>query len=327
MNNYFTTLINNLNHTVERRTRLDENNLGNEALYDNENNLLNKNSDDLIKDGEYLSEKIAGKLEIVMCGGGHIGLSIYNLAQALEWKVTIIEDREEFCNSQRYPNANLVLGNYSDEISKLDLSNSAIIIATRGHKNDKSCLTAALLKKKYRYLGMIGSKGKVADTKKAILNEIETNNLNITYEELDSIYSPIGLDINAQTPQEIAISIVAEIIKVIKNEKKQIELDYNLLKKLANEDNDFVVARIVEKKGSAPREQGSFLAVFSNGQIFGTVGGGSVEYQVIEDSKKLLKSKDKKSQLFYHNLSNSKASKLGMICGGDVKVLLTKFTS
>jgi len=327
MSKYFETIINNLNNTIERRTRLNEDQLGNEAIYNNNNQLLSKNSDDFVDDGDYISEKISAKLEIVMCGGGHIGLSIYNLAQLLEWKVTIIEDRAEFCTSKRYPNARLLLGNYVDEIKKLDLSNSAIIIATRGHKHDKSCLEAALLKKKYRYLGMIGSKGKVADTKKLIIDEIENNDVDITEADLNAIYSPIGLNINAQTPQEIAISIVSQIIKVIKNEKKQIELDYNLLKRLSTEKNSFVVARIVEKKGSAPREQGSFLAVFDNGDIEGTIGGGSVESQVIKDSLSLLKSKDKKSQLYYHNLSNTKASKLGMICGGDVKVLLTKFNS
>lgn len=326
MNNYFTTILNNLNSTIERRTRLDKENLGNEAIYDINNKLLEANSSDLIDSGEYLSERLAGKLEIVMCGGGHVGLAVYNLAILLDWKVTIIEDRSDFCTPEKYPNANLILGNYSEEISKLDLSNAAIIIATRGHKHDKSCLEAAIVKKS-RYIGMIGSRSKVAITKKAILDEIDEGTLPITKDELDSIYSPIGLEINAQTPEEIAVSIVAQIIKVTKGVKKQIELDVNLLRRLANEKEPFVVARIVEKRGSAPREQGSFLAVFSNGEVQGTVGGGAVEARVIEDSKKLLLTNNKKSQLFYHNLSNTKASELGMICGGNVKVLITKFTS
>ncbi len=327
MNKYFNLILNNLNDTIERRTRIEKKNLGAEAIYDTNNNLLMANTNDLLEDGEYLSETLAGKLELVMCGGGHIGLAIYKLAQLLDWKITILEDREDFCTPERYPNAKLVLGNYSEEIAKLDLSNAAVIIATRGHKFDKTCLEAALSKKKYRYLGMIGSKTKVRATKDSIIEEINNSQLNFSVDELESIYSPIGLDINAQTPEEIAISIVSEIIKVTKCKKKQIELDVALLRRLAKEDKDFIVARIVEKRGSAPREQGSFLAVFSNGEIQGTVGGGAVEAQVIEDSKKLLKSDDKKSQLFYHNLSNTKASQLGMICGGNVKVLITKFTS
>ena len=125
----------------------------------------------------------------------------------------------------------------------------------------------------------------------------------------------------------IAISIVAEIIQVTKKSKKQLEVDVSLLKRLAKENGKFVVSRIVEKSGSAPREQGSTMVVFSNGEIQGTVGGGAVENRVIEDSKKLLSNKEKRAQLFTHNLSNTKASELGMICGGSVKVLLTKFTS
>jgi xanthine dehydrogenase accessory factor len=326
MSKYFSTLLENLNNTIVRRTRLDDANLGNEAIYDLNNKLLISNTPDYVDNGEYLSENLAGKLEIVMCGGGHVGLAVYNLALLLDWKVTIIEDRSDFCTPEKYPNAKLVLGKYDEEITKLDLSNAAVIIATRGHKFDNTCLEAALLKQT-RYVGMIGSKAKVHTTKKAIYESIEAGQSKIKKEDLDSIFSPIGLDINAQTPEEIAISIIAEIIKFTKNEKKQIELDVNLLRRLAKEEDPFVVARIVEKKGSAPREQGSYLAVFSNGDIQGTVGGGAVEARVIEDSKKLLKSTDKKSQLFYHNLSNTKASELGMICGGNVKVLITKFIS
>ncbi|MDC7243857.1 MAG: XdhC family protein [Sphaerochaetaceae bacterium] len=327
MNTYFNTITKNLNKKIERRTRIDENNLGNEAIYDTKNNLLAKNSEDLINDGEYLCEFISGKLELVMCGGGHIGNAIYKLALMLDYKITIIEDRSDFCTPELYPKANLILGDYSEELNKLDLSNCAIVIATRGHKHDKTCLETALSKKNYKYLGMIGSKSKVAATKNEILNEIKNNKLDCSEEELNSIYSPIGININAQTPQEIAISIVAEIIKATKMDKNQIELDVELLRKLAKANNPFVVARIIEKHGSAPREQGSFLAVFSNGKTEGTIGGGAIEYQVIKDSKELLNNKNKNSQLFYHDLSNSKASKLGMICGGNVKVLLTKFIS
>lgn len=326
MNKYFNNILENLNKTIERRTRLDEENLGNEAIYDNNQKLIISNTADEIKDGEYLSEILGGKLEVVMCGGGHIGNAVYQLSQLLDWKITIIEDREEFCNVEKYPMANLILGEYSKELLNLDLSNAAIIIATRGHKFDKACLESALSKKN-RYVGMIGSKSKVSVTKNSIKEEIMNKQLLIDESLLNDIYSPIGLDINAQTPEEIAISIVSEIIKVTKGSKKQIELDVPLLKKLANADDEFVVARIIEKKGSAPREEGSFLAVFKNGDIQGTVGGGAVEAQVIEDCKSMLLDKNKKTQLYYHNLSNTKASQLGMICGGNVKVLITKFTS
>ncbi len=327
MNKYFNSLIKNLDKPLERRTRVDGSNLGNEAIYDCDNNLIAKNTEDDLRSGDYLSETISTKLELILCGGGHIGFALYNIAQMLDWNVTIIEDRIEYCNKDKYPNANLIIGKYEEEISKLDLTNSAIIIATRGHKFDKSCLESALLQKKYRYLGMIGSKSKVFSTKNSILEKINNNEINVTEKELNSIYSPIGLDINAQTPEEIAIAIIAEIIKVTKKNRNQIILDQRLLENIAKENDTFVVARIIEKHGSAPREQGSFLVVYSDGRIEGTVGGGAVEYRVIEDSKKLLHSENNKTQLFYHDLSNSKASELGMICGGNVKILITKFTS
>lgn len=175
MNNYFKIILDNLNDTIERRTRLDENNLGNEAIYNNNKQLIFSTTNDVINEGEYLSEVLGGKLEVVMCGGGHIGSAVYQLAQLLDWKITIIEDRIEFCNTDKYPNANLILGDYSKEILNLDLSNAAVIIATRGHKHDKACLESALLKKT-RYVGMIGSKSKVSATKNAIIEEINKKN-------------------------------------------------------------------------------------------------------------------------------------------------------
>lgn len=326
-NKYHKVLFENINKTIERRTRIEGPTLGEEALYDlNGKILVSKSEKDLVSDGEYFSEILGSKLELVMCGGGHIGLSIYNLAEFLDWNITIVEDREEYCNKDRYPNAELKLGSYAEQLNSLNLNNAAVIIATRGHKNDKECLKACL-GRNARYLGMIGSKTKVKATMKAITEDINNKEINVTAKDLEDVFAPIGLDIKAQTPQEIAISIVSQIIKETKGDKKQIELDLIALERISKEKEPFVVARIIEKKGSAPREVGSFLAVFKDESFIGTVGGGAVEAEVIKDCNKLLVSDDETSQLFYHRLSNDKASNLGMICGGDVKVLLSKFNS
>lgn len=326
-NKYFKFLNSNLYKPLERRTIIDKDNLGCEALYDLEGNfLISSNEKVLVKDCDYLSEVLIGKLELVICGGGHVGQAVYKLALFLGMNVTIIEDREEYCNKEIYPKATLKIGKYDEIISSMDLAHSAIVVATRGHKHDKTCVSAAL-PKSYKYLGMIGSKSKVAKTIELITKDINDNKINATIEKLNKIYSPIGLNINAQTPEEIAVSILAEVLSVTKANKKEIQMKLSDVEKVASLDEPFVVARIIEKRGSAPREVGSYLAITKNGSLIGTVGGGAVEAVVIQNCKKILLDDTQTAALFEHDLSNDNASNLGMICGGNVKIIINKFIS
>jgi xanthine dehydrogenase accessory factor len=326
-NKYFKYMFDNLSKGLERRTIIENDNLGVEALYDMQGNfLISTNKDVQVSDKPYLSEVLSGKLELVVCGGGHVGLAVYKLGIFLGWNVSIVEDRMEYCTEQMYPEATRLVGKYSEILSGLELSHAAIVVATRGHKFDKSCV-AALLPKQYKYLGMIGSKSKVSKTMELLGDDIKNNIIDCNIEKLSEINSPIGLEIKAQTPEEIAVSIIAEIIKITKADKKQIQMKVNDIENLSNTEKPFVVARIIEKQGSAPREVGSFLAVLSDGTLIGTVGGGAVEALVINDCKKLLNDSNNQSAICHHDLSNESASNLGMICGGNVKLILNKFTS
>ncbi|MBK5200134.1 MAG: XdhC family protein [Spirochaetaceae bacterium] len=324
---YFKFLNENLSRPLERRTIIEKENLGCEALYDIEGNFLISSTENVqITDGNYLSEILVGKMELVVCGGGHVGQAVYSLALFLGMNVTIIEDREEYCNKELYPTANLKIGKYDEVLSSMDLAHSAIVVATRGHKFDRTCVATAL-PKPYKYLGMIGSKGKVAKTMELLKNDINNKIIDSTVEKLNKIYSPIGLDINAQTPEEIAVSILAEVLRVTKANKREIQMKLSDLEKVANLEEPFVVARIIDKKGSAPREVGSYLAISKKENLIGTVGGGAVEAVVIINCNKMLMNDTKTSALFEHDLSNENASNLGMICGGTVKIILNKFIS
>jgi xanthine dehydrogenase accessory factor len=326
-NKYFNSMLENLPKGLERRTAITGKNLGCEAIYDLGGNFVSSSDEGIkIDDCEYMSEIISGKLELVICGGGHVGHAVYELGLFLGMNVTIVEDREEFCNKDLYPKATLKIGKYDEVLDGMELSHSAIVVATRGHKFDRTCVQA-ILPKRYRYLGMIGSSGKVATTRGLLSDDIESGKIDAKIEKLETLHAPIGLDINAQTPEEIAVSILSEIIKVTKSDKKQVQIKVSDLEKLLKTDEPFVVARIIEKKGSAPREVGSFLAILSDGSMIGTVGGGAMEAVVIHDCKKLLKNENQTSAIFEHDLSNKNARNLGMICGGDEKVILHKFIS
>ncbi|MEW5819658.1 MAG: XdhC/CoxI family protein [Cyanobacteriota bacterium] len=142
-------------------------------------------------------------------GGGHIGLYLNQVLSMIGFSTIIIDDREEFSNKERFPGATeTIAGEYLNIMPKLEIKKpSYIIITTRGHKFDEEVLEWAI-KQDAKYVGMIGSKGKVA----TIFNRLKDKG--ITQQELDKVYSPIGLKIGAMSAEEIAVAIAAEIIQV-----------------------------------------------------------------------------------------------------------------
>ena len=160
--------------------------------------------------------KVFAKREkLLIMGGGHLGAELYTLGKFLNKYVVIFDDREEFANRERFPEADeIIFGKMKETVKNYSVDeNSYIIIVTRGHENDKECLKAILDKKvSPKYIGMVGSRGKVLSTYKELLDE------GYSKEELKKIYSPIGLDISSSEPKEIALGIMAEITAV-KNQK------------------------------------------------------------------------------------------------------------
>lgn len=160
--------------------------------------------------------KVFAKREkLLIMGGGHLGAELYTLGKFLNKYVVVFDDREEFANRERFPEADeIIFGKMEETVKNYSIDeNSYIIIVTRGHENDKECLKAILDKKvSPKYIGMVGSRGKVLSTYKELLDE------GYSKEELKKIYSPIGLDISSSEPKEIALGIMAEITAV-KNQK------------------------------------------------------------------------------------------------------------
>ena len=154
-------------------------------------------------------EPILPEPTLFIFGAGHISLSISKIAKMVGFKVIVIDDRAEFANTERFPKADqLFTENFSEVFSKLKVNiSSYIVIVTRGHKFDEKVLEWAI-KSKACYLGMIGSKKK-NDT---IFSNLQSKG--VSKKLLETVHAPIGLDIHAETPEEIAVSIMAEIIKV-----------------------------------------------------------------------------------------------------------------
>ena len=161
-------------------------------------------------------------------GGGHVGQAVANLANILKFDITIIDDRTEFTNPERFPkNTKTILSDFSSAFKNLPVNfNSYILIATRGHKFDDMALHAAI-KTDARYIGMLGSKRKTLMIYRNLLKQ------QIEIDKIYKIQGPVGLDIGAITPEELAVSIMSEIIMIQKEATgKSLSMDKNYLKKL-----------------------------------------------------------------------------------------------
>ena len=146
---------------------------------------------------------------LVMVGGGHVGKSTADLAHTLGYRVLVVDDRPEFANEERFPYAEQVVVAPYDRWSKeVNLSvNSFVVVATRGHRFDDMALESAL-DTPSRYIGLLGSRRKTLMIYQRLVRQ------GTSPERLKQVHSPIGLDIGALTPEELAVSIMSEIIMV-----------------------------------------------------------------------------------------------------------------
>src|SRR5207247_7752491 len=154
-------------------------------------------------------EPIEPSPELYIIGAGHVGFHLARLAQEVGFNVHVVDDREKFANAERFPTAaEVVVEDIPAWIARANLPPHAYaVIVTRGHTNDLEALRA-LAPRELRYLGLIGSRAKVARIYDALVADQTPANL------LTRVHAPIGLDIGAVTPQEIAVSILAELIAV-----------------------------------------------------------------------------------------------------------------
>jgi len=181
-------------------------NLGQDAAYDN----------GLICGGQLdvFVEPVIPSPRAIIFGAGHISKSLCKVASLAGFSTTIVDNRDSFANRERFPEADEIFAEeYEDVFPKLSIYESTyLIIVTRGHRDDMRVLRWAATTPA-RYVAMIGSKRKVI----SVVKELEKDGL--SRDQLDRIYAPMGLEIGAISPEEIAISVAAEMIAVRRNPK------------------------------------------------------------------------------------------------------------
>jgi xanthine dehydrogenase accessory factor len=163
-------------------------------------------------EAKILLERIQAEPRLVICGAGHVGASLAKLASLMGYRTTLVDDRAEFVTRQSFPEKNIELiaaGNWSEDVQAAVGNGRGVSIAivTRGHSEDEQCLRA-VIGIDVDYVGLIGSKRRT----NIVLQRLRENGA--TEERIEKVHAPVGLDIGAVTPEEVALAIMAEIVAV-----------------------------------------------------------------------------------------------------------------
>lgn len=275
----------------------------------------------------YLIEPCFPEPHLIILGGGHIAKPLAEFGSKAGFLVTVVDDRPSFANRERFPSAEKVICESFDKcFDLLNINESCfVVIVTRGHRHDMDCLRQ-VLNYNTAYTGMIGSKRRVRSVMEQMLEE------GYPEEKIDGVNAPIGLDIGAITPEEIAFSIISQVIsfrrlydKTLDRKRKDKvnwpEFDRDVLEELSKEEaSPKAIITIVATKGSVPRKAGAKMLVWPFGKILGSIGGGCSEGAVINSARDIIRNKGYMMQRI--DMTADIAEEEGMVCGGIMDVVI-----
>jgi xanthine dehydrogenase accessory factor len=266
-----------------------------------------------------LVEDYTARSRMIILGAGHIAIALAPIARAVGFDVVVFDDRPSFANSQRFPAPVRVICDSFERLFECvqPTSSDYIVVITRGHRYDSDCLQGILRGPRPAYLGMIGSRRRVSIVKEQL------QQAGYSEERLAHMHSPIGLEIGAVTPAEIAISIIAEVIATRRIELAQTAPEGADMEAVAAIAADKIgpqaLVTVIDTTGSVPTIPGAKLALTYTGQTCGTVGGGCGEAELINVARVAIR----KETWCLHTIDlNDSAADEGMVCGGTMTALI-----
>lgn len=267
-------------------------------------------------------ERFGGQSRLVICGAGHVSIPVIEMGKRTGFHVTVLEDRPLFADHARKAGADEVICDSFDRgMDEIPGSGETyFVIVTRGHRYDMLCLEQAVHKKN-AYVGMMGSRKRVALVKEQLAEKGTDRTL------LEQVHAPIGLSIGAETPEEIAVSILAEIIQVRSRKRQTAGYAGTILEALleAKDGEEApILAMIVSRQGSAPRQAGTKMLIYRDGHTVGTIGGGCMESEVVRRARMILEHVIPDHQLIRLDMTGRDAEEEGMVCGGVIDVYLER---
>ena len=260
-----------------------------------------------------LIEPVPAERELIICGAGHVALAVIVLAKMVDFHITVIEDRPDYAEEASRAGADTVLvEGFEQALAKIPGGdNTYFVVLTREHQYDELCLRA-ILQKDFAYAGVMGSRRRTELLRQKLIAE------GISAEVVARLHAPIGLDIGAETEREVAVAIVAELIKV---GRRAGTFPKKLIVAAVQAKEPFVLAAIIRRKGSAPRDVGTKMLIFEE-HIVATIGGGVLETRIIRRGRQMLAENETQDVWEQVDMRGDDVASGHMVCGGIVEVLL-----
>lgn len=272
-----------------------------------------------IEGQQVFCDMIGGQEHLVICGGGHVSMPVIRIGIMLGWKVTVLEDRPQFADHARNAGATEVICQpFEDALDQIEGDRDTyFVVLTRGHRYDQVCLEK-IVRKEHAYIGMIGSRRRSAMVKQNLIDK------GCDQAVISEVRSPIGLNIGAETPEEIGVAIMAEIIEVKNQNRRVCGYPEDLLEAIwdTTHPGKKMLATIIARKGSAPRNVGSKMLILEDGRCMGTIGGGCMEAEVLRKARVMMQQNDTELRTEHVDMTGDDAEEEGMVCGGTIEVLL-----
>lgn len=225
------------------------------------------------EESEIFCDPLLPESRLVIIGAGHVACALAAMARDCGFAVAVADDRAGLLTAERFPGCTL-FDDYAAGITAYSGGNCYFAVMAADHETSEKCL-AAVMKRPYAYAGMIGA----ARRRPAVLEKLRQ--AGVPEEKLAELALPIGLDIGAETPAEVAVSILAQLIARRRQLAGGAACYIPVFQELTREAEAQVLATVIRTAGSAPRNCGARLIRRPDGSILGSVGGGSVEEDVL----------------------------------------------
>lgn len=292
--------------------------------------------------GRRYVRRFAPRERLILLGGGHVSLALSRMAALLGFAVTVVDDRPAFASAGRFPEAErTVCEAFEPAIRALKVRRGDYVcVLTRGHRWDAECLRELLAGTEPFYLGMIGSKRRVKGLLGALADE------GFGEERIARVHAPIGLPIGAVTPEEIAVSICAQLVERRRAKPEtaplettppeaaetappeavlaQTNAEGDAIRFLADGGERKALCLVIETRGSTPVKSGALMAVDAMGRGYGTVGGGCGEAAVMARARTLLGTGG--ASVMEVDMTDDAAAEDGLTCGGTMRVYMEDMT-
>ena len=274
--------------------------------------------------GETYVRRFVPEERLILLGGGHIAQPLCAMGRLLDFAVTVVDDRPEYANRQRFPHAaQVICDGFVHAIGELAIRpTDYVCVITRGHRWDRDCLQTILSGTKPTYLGLISSRHRAA----ALMGQLVEEGFD--KDAVTAIHAPIGLSIGAITPAEIATSICAQLVE----HRRGLPTREKVAGLLAQSNTDPAFLRfmteagpkalllVLSATGSTPVKSGAIMAVDADGKGYGTIGGGSGEAEAMQLAQRIIGTGQ--SRVITVDMDGDPSGEDGLVCGGAMEVLI-----